>query len=119
MRGFIWWAVACTLILGVSPLARAAGDTATAQKNYRDYCATCHGEGGKGDGPKAATLATKPRDFTDCARIHTMSDEDLFAVIKEGGPARQLSKDMAAWGEALEDKEIADLVAYIRSFCKH
>ncbi len=118
MRGSIWWAVACMLVLGVSPLARAAGDAAAGKENYQAYCAQCHGESGKGDGPNAATLAHKPKNFTDCARMQALSDQDLFAVISNGGPARQLSNDMASWGDALEDKEITDLVAYIRSFCK-
>jgi len=38
-------------------------------------------------------------------------------VIREGGPALHLSKDMPPWGIALQDQQIADLVAYIRSFC--
>ncbi len=44
--------------------------------------------------------------------------EDLCAVISDGGPARKLSKDMAPFGDVLEEKDILDLIAYIRSFCK-
>ena len=119
MSRLIGWVTVGVLLFGVLPVTRAAGDAAAAKENYHEYCATCHGESGKGDGPKAATLATKPKDFTDCKQMQAITDEDMFAVIKDGGPARQLSRDMAAWGDALEDQEIADLVAYIRSFCKH
>lgn len=112
------WVTIGVLIFGISPVAWAAGDAATGQKNYQAYCTMCHGQSGKGDGSGAAALATKPKDFTDCARMQAMSDEDLFAVIKGGGPARQLSLDMPSWGEGLQDAEITDLVAYIRSFCQ-
>ena len=51
--------------------------------------------------------------------MQAISDQELVAVIREGGPARHLSKDMPPWGKALQDQEIADLMAYIRSFCAH
>ena len=34
------------------------------EQMYRDYCAACHGPGGKGDGPAAAFLKTWPPDLT-------------------------------------------------------
>ena len=30
---------------------------------YVQYCALCHGDGGRGDGPSAAGFATKPADL--------------------------------------------------------
>ena len=78
----------------------------------------CHGAGGKGDGSAAATLATSPRNFTDCAAMAKISDDTLFNVIKNGGAANGLSDDMQAWNAAFEDGEINDLVAYVRTFCK-
>ena len=73
---------------------------------------------GKGDGPKAAKLWVKVGDLTDCAKMAKVSDDVLFKVIKEGGPAANLNKAMAGFGDAYEDNEIKGLVAYIRSFCK-
>jgi mono/diheme cytochrome c family protein len=34
------------------------------KKLYEQYCAPCHGTDGKGSGPAAASLPTKPTDFT-------------------------------------------------------
>jgi high-affinity iron transporter len=99
-----------------APGARA--DMAAAKTNFDTFCAKCHGAQGKGDGSGAATLATKPRDFADCARMAKESDDMLFKVIKEGGKANGFSGDMAAWNAAFEDSEIKDLVAYIHTFCK-
>jgi mono/diheme cytochrome c family protein len=97
--------------------ARAA-DMAAAKQNYRTFCASCHGSGGKGDGPVAATLATHPAHFSDCAMMNKMSDDSMFNVIKNGGGATARSKDMPAWGSGFEDSEIHDLVAFLMTFCE-
>lgn len=113
ISGFLAFAiVACAF----AP-ARAA-DMAAAKQNYDTFCVKCHGSGGKGDGPAAATLATNPRNFTDCAAMSKISDDTMFNVIKNGGAAAGLSKDMQAWSAGFEDGEIHDLVAYVRTFCK-
>jgi len=98
--------------------APALADEAAAKASYTTFCVKCHGETGKGDGPAAATLKTKPRDFTDCAKMSPINDDTLFKVIKEGGGAANLSTEMPAWKDGFEDPEIKDLVAYIRTFCK-
>ncbi len=107
--------VAAVLVV-IVPAAYADG--AAAKGNYTTFCAKCHGDTGKGDGSGAATLATKPRDFSDCARMAKESDDMLFKVIKEGGKPNGFSGDMQAWNNAFEDPEIKDLVAYVRTFCK-
>jgi cytochrome c oxidase cbb3-type subunit 3 len=107
--------IALTLISGV---AANADELADAKQNYQTFCAKCHGESGKGDGASAATLSTKPRDFTDCARMAKESDDVLFKVIKEGGKANGFSGDMQAWAQGFDDGEIHGLVAYLRTLCK-
>lgn len=110
---------ACALGIGVAALtARAAEpDVARGKSTYAELCAKCHGTAGKGDGKEAATLATKPKDLADCARMSAFSDEQLLRVIKDGGPAGGLSKDMPPYAEALDDSEIRDTVAFIRGLC--
>lgn len=44
-----------------------------------------------------------------------MTDGAMFEIIKRGGAAVKKSPSMPAWGEALSDGEIRDLIAYIRS----
>ncbi len=78
-------------------------------------CSACHGESGKGDGPAAFALNPKPRNYTDCAVMSEKSDAELFKVIKEGGAAAGLSPLMVAFGSQLSDKEIWDVIAFIRS----
>jgi mono/diheme cytochrome c family protein len=110
--------LASAAILAFASAPVRAADMAAAKQNYDTFCVKCHGPGGKGDGPAAATLSTRPRDFTDCARMQKESDDKLFNVIKNGGAANGLSPDMQAWSTGFEDGEIKDLVAYVRSFCK-
>ena len=49
------------LFLSVAAPAESAGRGKTV---YDDHCAECHGPAGRGDGPAAAFLAPRPRDFT-------------------------------------------------------
>jgi len=112
-------AILSGLLVGAALIAVAPASHADdAKSNYTSFCAKCHGDTGKGDGSAASTLATKPRDFADCARMAKESDDMLFKVIKNGGKANGFSGDMQAWNNAFEDPEIKDLVAYIRTFCK-
>jgi len=86
--------------------------------NYTAFCVKCHGPTGHGDGPAAASLATKARDYTDCVTMHKITDETLFKAIKSGGAAVGLPTDMPSWGNGLSDQEITGLVKFVRGFCK-
>ncbi len=119
MRAMASKAVLVSLVLTIVATGPVmAADLAAAKKNFGTFCSKCHGAEGKGDGTEAVTLSTKPRDFSDCAHMKAMTDETLFAAIKEGGESLKLSKDMPAWKEGMEDDEIRDLVAFVRTFCK-
>ena len=107
-----WW-----LVLGSAPARADDATLAKAQENYQTYCKKCHGEHGKGDGPGAAMLNPKPRDFADCTNMEKRSDAELVKVISEGGEAVNMSADMQAWGGTLSDAEIHGLVSFVRSFC--
>lgn len=49
-----------TLTLG----AASAQDAREGGELYREFCASCHGIDGMGDGPMAGVLTIKPRDLT-------------------------------------------------------
>ena len=85
---------------------------------YKDLCTSCHGDSGKGNGPAAAALTPKPKNFTDCKGMATDPDETLFKIIKGGSQSVGRSPMMPSWGEALSDQDIRNLVAYIRGLCK-
>ena len=99
--------------------AEDKGDAAKGKETYNTTCAACHGPEGKGDGVAAAALDPKPRDLSDGAYVSTLSNEHLYKVISEGGPAVGLSPLMAAWGGVLSEQDIWNVVAYIRQdVCK-
>ena len=99
---------------GQLSVAQNTGDAATV---FASHCVTCHGKTGKGDGPAAAALFPKPKDFKDCKRMATISDATLFQAIEGGGQSVGLSPLMPAWGGSLTDQQVHELVGYIRGLC--
>ncbi|HWT77849.1 MAG TPA: cytochrome c [Candidatus Methylomirabilis sp.] len=120
MRGDYWWTLgfglAVFLMWGIA--LGAAGDAAKGKAKYQELCASCHGASGKGDGPAAAGLPTKPRNHTDSAYMSKLKDQQIFDTIKKGGQAMGKSPLMPPWGSTLSDAQIWDLVAYIRTLSK-
>ena len=95
------------------------GNAADGKTIYDTNCAACHGAEGKGDGVAAAALDPKPRDLSNAEFTSSVSNEHLYKVISEGGPAVGLSPLMAPWGGMLSEAEIWDVIAYIRKdVCK-
>ena len=87
----------------------------TGARLYASVCAYCHGAKGDGFGLNSPNLAIPPRDHTDSAYMSALSDEQLFALIKSGGPSQGKSSLMPSWGGRFNDREIMALVAYLRS----
>jgi len=109
------------IAIGGSLLADAAGkgDPAKGKEKYNQICASCHGPSGKGDGPAAAALDPKPRNLSDPKYVSTLSDEQIFKTVKEGGAAVGKSPLMPAWGSVLSDSDIWNVIAYLRQdICK-
>lgn len=85
---------------------------------YSTYCASCHGNGGKGDGPAGAALNPKPRNFSDKAWQTATNDDRIKTVLAKGGTAVGLSPMMAAFGAILTAEQIEEMVGHVRSFSK-
>lgn len=94
------------------------GDAAKGQAKFKELCASCHGDAGKGDGAAAAALTPKPTNFTDAAHAATVTDEYVYNMIKEGGAANGKSPLMASWKAALNDAQLMDVATYVRSLGK-
>ncbi|MFN7944230.1 MAG: cytochrome c [Blastocatellia bacterium] len=79
------------------------------KKLYQRHCASCHGPQGKGDGSQALAGGT-PSDLTDETWDYGSSDGEIFVAIRDG-----VSADMLAYKDKLTDKQIWQLVTFIRS----
>lgn len=114
------FSVALGFIAAATVLGPAGGRAQPAEENYRLYCVQCHGTAGSGQGinQTAGGLAVSARDHSNAAEMSKLSDEDIRLAIAKGGDAVQKSELMPPWGEVLSDKEIGDLLAYLRKLCK-
>jgi cytochrome c oxidase cbb3-type subunit III len=96
----------------LSPAAQRGGEL------YAYYCAPCHGKTGEGDGFNSFQLTTPPAKHADATLMNALSDADMELVIKRGGPALGRSLQMPPWGGVLTDRQVANLVAFIRVLSK-
>lgn len=97
--------------------AAAAGGNA-AQDLFTSRCSICHGTSGKGDGPGAAALNPKPRDYTNKDWQASMTDERLKKVIVGGGASVGKSAAMPPNPDLEGKPELDGLVSIVRSFGK-
>jgi mono/diheme cytochrome c family protein len=119
-RNCAWAALLCCSVVTASSLspimlraAIAGGDARHGQAIFLQYCQGCHGPDGRGGGkgfmPHVGPLARK-------GYIETLPDEYLADVIAEGGAAAGKSAFMPSWKTTLSQQDIADVVAFIRTF---
>ena len=97
-----------------TPGGNLRGDASAGKAIYAQYCATCHGATGHGDGPVAGTLNPKPANHADHVFMAGLTDEHLYQVISKGGASVGKSSMMAPWGGVINDQGIKDLIAYLR-----
>jgi len=115
-------ALVLALLIGGS-VTRVGGQPAGApahpgKATYDQYCVTCHGEGGQADGPAAGSLPIKPPMFTDGRIMNGLPDEFLFQVVSEGAGSVGLAPQMPAFRPPLSDRQIRDVIAYVRTFAR-
>ena len=88
-----------------------AGNKIAAQKGqalYSKLCWTCHGKNGRGNGPAAANLKPKPRDFLS-ADLQNQTDGELFWKLSNGKGM------MVGYKQSLNEEKRWQLINYIRT----
>ena len=73
---------------------------------YAQRCMNCHGLGGGGDGPIAASLPSPPPNFRET--VLRKSNSQIRKVIADGAGV------MPAFGPALSPSEINDMLQMVR-----
>jgi mono/diheme cytochrome c family protein len=81
------------------------------------YCASCHGRQGRGDGPTAAALRTRPADLTLLSRNNRGTfprDRVLSFVEGSARSAAHGSSEMPVWGPTLRALDASDARVTVR-----
>lgn len=100
-------AICALATLSVAAACTPEAQITTGAGDYAQYCATCHGPAGKGNGPASQGLTPRPTDLTLLARdnggtfprLRVMSRIDGYTMGKSESP-------MPAFGDLLEGKTV-------------
>jgi mono/diheme cytochrome c family protein/polyhydroxyalkanoate synthesis regulator phasin len=77
---------------------------------YTTNCASCHGDGGMGDGPAGSALNPVPAAVAHTSQM--MADDYLFWRLSEGGAS--FGTSMPAW-KVFDEQARWDMVNYMRA----
>lgn len=105
-----WTAPAWTDTLK-SPFHEEPLTLAQGEELFTLYCASCHGDGGYGDGAAGGALGQKPANFHDTL-VKAQSDGALFWKMSTG------RGNMPPFKDVFTDEQRWQLVAYIRHLGK-
>ncbi|HEX5110205.1 MAG TPA: c-type cytochrome [Vicinamibacterales bacterium] len=112
---------------GVRQTTPALADSLAGRDSYELYCASCHGPGGRGDGPVAPALRTHPADLTVLSQRNNgaFPRERVRDFVTGTGraPAAHGTTEMPIWGpmfrafesDARVRERIENLVTHIES----
>ena len=95
----------------VNPLAGNPSATVAGKTLYKQFCAICHGDKGKGNGLAGMSLKPRPANFTK-ADVQKQTDGAIYWKINEG------KTPMASYKTTLTEEQRWQLVNYIRTFNK-
>lgn len=94
------FALMMLVVTSIDTMAQGKDPNERGRKLYVQYCASCHGMDGKGDGSVANALRTPPSDLTILARRHGHFDRVRVENSIQGElivPAHGTS-EMPVWG---------------------
>lgn len=97
-----------------SPNAFDAAAIVRGQAVYGAHCAACHGDDGRGEGPRAAQLPMWPPDLTR-GLVWQRTDGELFWRIRAGMHDRHGAPTMPGFGATLADAELWAAVDYLHA----
>src|SRR5580704_492964 len=101
-------AAVAVALLPCRALAQQKSGAPPGKGSFVRYCASCHGEDGKGNGPLASMLNPKPSDLTQLAKqnkgvfpaLQVADVIDGRKVVQGHG-----TSDMPVWGERFAQTE--------------
>jgi len=95
------------------PTSNIAGDARRGRAVFKSTCISCHGSNGTGDGILARLIDAPMMDFTDSKGMRALTDRELMTAVRDGK-----GRFMPAWKEVLGEREITDVVTYVRALAR-
>lgn len=92
-----------------SPVRYTAASIARGAPLYTEYCATCHGPYGYGDGPATASLAVRTPNLTEHVFHHR--EGDMLWWLQHG----IAGTPMPGFGDRISDVRLWDLLNFLRA----
>lgn len=94
---------------------------------FAQFCAACHGEDGRGNGPAASAMKIAPTDLTQLAKRNNGKFDALHLklIISGQGVAAHGSESMPVWGDVFKsisangtfaDMRINAILKYLQDF---
>ena len=114
MRLLLATLASVVLVTGCGQKTESTGDAESPQPQtvattglelYTTYCQGCHGPEGRGDGPVAPLLTTKPSDLTGLVSKYGEFPEELVSTTIDGRAQVEGhgSREMPVWGNVWTD----------------
>jgi hypothetical protein len=102
----------------INPLEASSRNVSEGRDLYMEMpdslaCVHCHGPKGDGKGELGVDIEPPPRNFTCTKTMKTISDGQIYWVVKNGSP-NQL---MPGYG-SLEDEVVWKIISFVRTFAK-
>lgn len=91
-----------------NPIAADENSIASGKTIYIAQCLQCHGEAGKGNGPKAKDLNPKPHDLSD-AHVAAQTDGSMFWKITTG------KTPMPKFENLISENDRWNVINYVRT----
>lgn len=115
-----------TLLLHFAVQAESTVEQDIGELEYTSFCATCHGNDGKGKGPKANQLSATPTNLTLLSKVNggSFPETAVYNIIDGRRVGDFHGQEMPIWGEhfmeiggneEVVDERISNLIEYLKS----
>jgi mono/diheme cytochrome c family protein len=98
-----------------NPVQASADSIRRGEQIFMQRCTGCHGKKADGKGPNSLDITPRPRNLRNADFLNSVSDRRLFEAILYGVQGTA----MPPWVDyGLTQKDVGDLINYLRSFDK-